>query len=81
MAGGQPVEVEIRVAEDGTITPLRFTWRGVTLRVAGVGRSWSDAAGDHWLVMTAPPEQAFELLRAPDGTWQATGGGSRPALA
>jgi hypothetical protein len=79
MSGGEPTEVEVRVAADGTVTPLRFTWRGTTLRVAGVGRRWSDEAGDHWMVMTTPPERVFELLRTPEGLWRVSGG-LRPAV-
>ncbi len=77
----QASEVTIRVAVDGTLTPLSFTWRGRGLRVAGVGRSWSDAEGDHWLVMAAIPERVFELLRTPEGLWWVLGNRQPPAIA
>ena len=80
MTAGTSTEVEIRVGVDGTVTPLSFTWRGVVLRVAQVGRAWSDEKGEHWLVMTVLQSRVFELILTPDGTWivRAT---SRPAVA
>lgn len=71
-------EVEIRVSVDGTVTPLRFTWHGSTLRVAQISRTWSDDEGTHWLVMAAFPERVFELLRTGEGAWQVVGSSPRP---
>ena len=65
-----PTEVEIRVGVDGTITPLRFTWQGSSLRVAQIGRTWADSEGEHWLVMTALSTRLFELLHTLDGNWK-----------
>lgn len=65
----RPCNVEIRIAADGSIMPLRFTWGGEWFVVAQVGRGWSDDGGDHWLVMPSR-DQVFELLRADDDHWQ-----------
>lgn len=81
MMSATPTEVEVRVAPDGTLRPLRFSWRGRMLRVVGVGRSWSDGEGDHWLVMTAPLERVFELRRTPEGTWHVRSIGATPPVA
>lgn len=70
----QPIEIEIRVAGDGAITPLRYRLvqqRAVWQQVGQVSRHWSDEAGDHWLVMTVAPDRVVELIRTPDGIWQA----------
>lgn len=75
----QSVRVEVRVESDGVVTPLRVEVGGRWLHIAQVGRSWSDEAGDHWLVITAIPQRTFELIRRPDGRWEALGG--LPALA
>jgi hypothetical protein len=76
-----PTEVDVRIGVDGTITPLRFSWQGSSLRIARIGRVWADSDGDHWLVMTALSDRLFELLHTPDGTWKVKPGGSRPAVA
>ena len=76
-----PTEVEIRVGVDGTITPLSFSWQGSLLRIAQIGRTWADADGDHWLVMTALSNRTYELLRTPDRVWMVKPGNYRPAMA
>ena len=76
-----PTDVEIRIAADGVITPLRFTWQGAWLAVGQVGRTWTDGEGDHWLVMPPHPNAVFELIRTPEGRWLAARGDSRPAVA
>ncbi len=71
MSERQPCSVDVRASLNGELTPLRFTWDSEWLNVAQVGRTWSDQQGDHWLVMPAAPALVFELVRAPDGRWQA----------
>jgi hypothetical protein len=43
----------------GKITPRRFTWRGSTLSVEGVGRQWKE--GDVWCFMVMAGGRPFEL--------------------
>ncbi len=64
-----PCDVEIRIAADGTLEPLRFTVQGAWKNVAQVGRNWSDGLGDHWLVMPSSGE-VYDLARSPDGLWR-----------
>lgn len=73
----QPVEVEIRIAANGTVTPLRVMWQGRWATIAQISRHWADDSGDHWLVMIYPPELILTLTHTADGAWQAQmpGGG------
>ena len=80
MSQSQPTEVEIRIASDGGITPLRFTWQSAWLQVMQIGRAWADDEGDHWLVMPTSPNQVFELLRTPEGRWRVIGAASRRSV-
>ncbi len=64
-----PIEVTARFDEHGTITPLQFTWKGGTYRVASTGRRWLDDAGLHILVEVASG-QIYELtFRGSEGRW------------
>ncbi len=65
----EPIEVTARFDEQGTITPLHFTWKGGIYRVESTGRRWQDEAGDHILVMVSSG-QIYELtFRSGDGRW------------
>ncbi len=76
-----PIEIEIRIGVDGAITPLRFrigqakvsTW----LHIAQISRRWSGDRGEHWLVMIAVPPRIYELVRGPEGLWQARAASDR----
>ncbi len=60
-------EVEARF-EAGGIRILSFTWQGTRLPVVSSGRSWTNEAGSHHLVM-APGDAVFELCLSPAGDW------------
>ena len=47
----EPIEVTARFDENGTITPLHFTWKGAAQRVESTGRRWVDEKGQHILAM------------------------------
>jgi len=55
-----PVAVEARFDEDGSLTPIAFTWQGQKLRISDVGRRWTEDNVRHYLVMTSAQE-TFEL--------------------
>ena len=69
MTKSTPCDVEIRVLADGALEPLRFTFQGTWKNVAQVGRNWSDAQGDHWLVMPSSGE-VYDLARSSSGLWR-----------
>jgi hypothetical protein len=75
----QSVEVEIRVDAKGKSIPLRVRWNGRWSQIAQTSRTWSDQAGDHFLVMILP-ERVLELIHTPDGLWQAREPGGRPGV-
>ena len=55
-----PIEVTAHFDEHGKVTPLRFTWKGSAYQVESTGRRWSDANGQHILVMV-PGGRIFAL--------------------
>lgn len=57
----EPIEITAHFNEDGTITPLHFTWKGGRYRVESTGRRWTDEAGLHMLVMLSGG-QIYELI-------------------
>ena len=66
----QPTAVEVLFDESGRPRVRSFSWGGKRLPVTAVGRSWTDDAGRHLMVM-APGDRAFELLlRRSDLTWR-----------
>jgi hypothetical protein len=76
----QSVEVEIRIDAAGKIVPLRVRWNGRWAQVAQTSRTWSDEAGEHFLIMILP-ERVLDLIRTPEGLWQAhEPGGGRGAV-
>ncbi len=70
MTTPEATEVDIRVSEDGKVRPLRFRRGEIWMDIHQIGRSWSDEAGDHWLVMPMYPPRLYELIRTPSGVWQ-----------
>jgi hypothetical protein len=65
----EPIEVTARFDEQGTITPLHFTWKGGRYRVESTGRRWLDDNGQHILVMVANG-QIYELtFKRVEGRW------------
>jgi len=79
MSAFEPCAVEIRVAIDGSVTPLRFMANGRWLPVGQIGRAWSDADGDRWLILPPALNQTLELRRAADGLWSTRAYGSSMA--
>lgn len=76
----EPVEVVVHLDIDGTIEPLRFTWKGQTYQLESVGRIWDDAQGRHFLAMT-PIEQVVELIYVSSNSqWFLRRFGSRPSV-
>jgi len=60
MGKGEKTTVEAHFGLAGEITPRRFTWRGSTLSVEGLGRRWQEGGKRFFLVLAAG-ERAFEL--------------------
>jgi hypothetical protein len=50
---GEAVAVKACFSIAGEITPRRFTWRGGTLVVEGVGRRWREGNGRCFAVLAA----------------------------
>lgn len=65
----EPIEVTAHFNEQGTITPLHFTWKGGKYRVESTGRRWLDDNGQHMLVMVASG-QIYELtFKSSEDRW------------
>jgi hypothetical protein len=78
----EPVSVEARFDEEGTVTPTAFTWRDRTYHISDVGRRWMETNGPyhlyHCLVMT-PTGETFELcLNTSTLQWQLVRTWERP---
>jgi hypothetical protein len=71
MSDFEPCDVEIRIARDGSITPLRVATGGVWAQAGQFGRTWTDDEGDHWLIMPPTQGDVIEIRRGPDGVWMA----------
>ncbi len=54
------ISVEVHVAEDGSLRPLAFAWKGRRRKVAALGRRWAAEDGEHFLVRTSEG-QVYEL--------------------
>jgi len=64
------IGVAAQFSPDGKITPLSFSWQGRNYPVESVGRSWQDAAGQHFLVIV-PGARIYELvLDLAAGRWR-----------
>jgi hypothetical protein len=57
----EPIEITVHFNQEGTMTPMHFTWNGSRLRVESTGRRWSDEAGQHLLVMVSNGK-IYELI-------------------
>ncbi|NIM93456.1 MAG: hypothetical protein GTO18_07075 [Anaerolineales bacterium] len=55
-----PISVEARFSEDGSILPLKFNWQGQAYTITSHGRQWEENGVLHFLVMAAG-DNAFEL--------------------
>ncbi len=60
----EPIGIELRVLRDGEVLPTGFTWRGRTVPITDVGRTWREASGGsrhvHWLVRS-PNGDTYDL--------------------
>jgi hypothetical protein len=57
---GEPTAVEAYFGPEGEVTPRRFTWRGSTLVVEGVGRRWRER-DERCFAVLAAGGRPFEL--------------------
>jgi len=57
----ESIEITARFDQQGTITPLKFTWKGSSQRVVSTGRRWEDESGLHILVMVSSG-RIYELI-------------------
>ena len=73
-----PVEVTALFATDGTITPLRFRWRGSLYLVESSGRQWRAEDGYHVLVMTSSGLATELLFAVQENRWYLTHPGPKP---
>ena len=72
------IEVTAQFSLDGIITPLSFTWQGRHYPVEMNGRTWEDAAGQHFLVIV-PGARIYELvLDLAASRWRLEQVGSEP---
>jgi len=65
----ESIEVTVRFDEQGTITPLQFTWKSSVHRVESTGRRWVDAAGLHILVMIVDGRMYELTYQSAEGRW------------
>ena len=65
----EPIEITARFDQIGTITPLRFTWKGSVQRVESTGRRWEDEIGMHLLVMVSGGRIHELIFRSGEGRW------------
>jgi hypothetical protein len=65
----ESIEITARFDEQGTITPLHFSWKGSFQRVESIGRRWEDESGLHILVMVSSG-RIYELIyKSEQGCW------------
>ncbi|RLC80819.1 MAG: hypothetical protein DRI81_03855 [Chloroflexi bacterium] len=60
MAAGEETAVEAHFSPTGAISPRRFTWRGSTVAVEGIGRCWKEV-GKRCFGVLAAGGRHFEL--------------------
>ena len=53
MVVSEATAVEVHFSAEGEITPRRFTWRGGTLPVEGVGRRWREGSEICFAILAA----------------------------
>jgi len=64
------IEVILRMDAENKVAPASFRWQGKTLRVESVSKRWDEEDGEHFLLMTQPGDQVFEVLnRVSEGHW------------
>jgi hypothetical protein len=63
------IEVTVRFDEQGTITPLHFTWKSSLQRVESTGRHWTDEIGQHFLVMVTSGRIYELIFKSDEGHW------------
>jgi hypothetical protein len=56
----EPTEVEVRIADDGSVTPIAFVWGGRRMPVSDWGRTRKEGTRRFYMVMVEA-RQAFEL--------------------
>ena len=65
----ESIEITARFDQQGTITPLMFTWKGSSQRVVSTGRHWEDESALHILVMVSSG-RIYELIyKSEEGCW------------
>ena len=65
----ESIEITARFDQQGTITPLKFTWKGSSQRVVSTGRRWEDESGLHILAMVSSG-RIYELIyKSKEGRW------------
>ncbi len=72
----ETIEVTAQFDQQGTITPLHFTWKGSRQRVESVGRRWADEAGQHLLVMLTSGQIHELLFKSDEARWYIRPGGT-----
>ena len=65
----EPIEITAHFDEEGRITPMHFTWKGSVLRVESTGKRWSDATGQHMLVMVTNGRIYELVFKGVEGRW------------
>lgn len=65
----EPIEVTARFDDQGTITPLHFTWKEANYHVESTGRRWQDEVSQHILVMVSNGHIYELIFRREDGRW------------
>ncbi len=65
----EAIEVTARFDQEGTITPLHFTWKGGVYRVESTGRRWQDDTGQHILVMVSSGVIYELTFKSGQGRW------------
>ncbi len=65
----EPIEITVHFDEQGTVTPLHFTWKGGNYRVESSGRRWIDGDGQHILVIVTNGRIYELLFKSGEGRW------------
>ncbi len=65
--------MEVHVAQDGSLRPLAFAWKGRRRKVASLGRRWSAEDGEHFLVRTSEGHVYELTYEESSGDWWLTG--------
>jgi hypothetical protein len=64
-----PIEITAHFNKEGNITPMHFIWKGSHFRVESTGRRWSDASGQHMLVMVSSGKIYELVFKNEVGRW------------